>query len=266
MLGVYVQVKLIICDEIERISGKITLSSNFQNKVKYSDFSVGNEFNTKMEHLSRNIIAPNERNEPTYWFYERLRGQYDEKKKQLHTKTDKEYFDFQYPKQKKFSKEDVAKIWSNWNQVPYDAVKGASSTYETFMKTIIDRSFVPDEDYYKKTIALLLIYKFLMSRSENKYYANGKATVVAYAMAMLKFQTLGNIDLLKIWKQQSISDNMKIYLNSLCEKIYNLLNDQARMINSSILSYGKTKPAYEFIKGQNFGLNIHLLDDDMIDK
>ena len=73
--GVFVQVKLIISDEIEKISGNIALSSNFQNKVKYSDFSVSNEFNVNLEKLSRGIIIPNANNEPIHWFYERLRGQ-----------------------------------------------------------------------------------------------------------------------------------------------------------------------------------------------
>lgn len=262
LVGVYVQVKLIISDEIEKISGNITLSSNFQNKVKYSDFSVSNEFNRKMEELSRNVVIPNEKKDPIYWFYERLRGQYDEQKKHLHTKVDKDYFDFQFPKSKKFTKEDVAKIWTNWHQAPYDAVKGASTTYATFMKNILERSFIPDEIYYKKTIALLIIYKFLMSRPENKGYANGKATIVAYAMAMLEYYTYDKFDLLKVWENQNLSDNTKIYLNKLCDTIHNLFDNQARELTTSILSYGKSKAAYEFIKSQPLNIDIHLLDAD----
>lgn len=263
LVGVYVQVKLIISDDIEKISGNIALSSNFQNKVKYSDFSVSNEFNRKMEALSRNITAPSKNNEPTYWFYERLRGQYDEKRKQLHTKADKDYFDFQFPKNRKFSKEDVAKVWSNWHQTPYDAVKGSSTTYGTFMKNVVERGFVPDENYYKETISLLMIYQFLMKRPENKGYANGKATVVAYTMAMLGYYTCGNFDLIKVWENQALSDSTKIYLNYLCDKIYYMLDNQSRDLSTSILSYGKTKGAYDFIKSSPLNIDIHLLDNDI---
>ena len=101
-----------------------------------------------------------------------------------------------------------------------------------------------------------------MSRPENKNYANGKATIVAYAMAMLELQTFGKFDLLKVWQNQGISDNTKIYLNSLCDKIYSLLYSQATNLNSTILSYGKTKAAYDFIKSQALGVDIHLLDND----
>ena len=264
LVGVYIQVKLIISDEIEKISGKITLSSNFQNKVKYSDFSVSNEFNDKMEKLSRGMIVPNKNNELTYWFYERLRGQYDEHKKRLKTKADRDMFDFQYPKQRKFTKEDIAKVWSNWNQSPYDAVKGASTTYAAFMKEQVDRSFIPDEDYYKKTIALLIMYKFLMSRPENKSYANGKATVVAYTMAMLASLSLNRYDLLKVWDNQGLSDNTKIFLNQVCDKVYQLLSVQVVKLSTTILSYGKTKGAYDFISNQPLGVDIHLLDNDIV--
>lgn len=262
--GVFVQVKLIISDDIEKLAGNIALSSNFQNKIKYSDFSVGNEFNVKIEKLSRGIVIPNANNEPIYWFYERLRGQYDETKKPLKTKIDREMFDIRYPKQKKFTKEDVAKVWTNWNQTPYDAVKGASTTYSIFMKSQVERSFIPDEDFYKKTIALLIIYKFLMSRPENRSYANAKATVVAYAIAQLEYLTLGQFDLLKVWKNQEVSIETKAFLNSICEKIYSLLLERAESTNTTILSYGKTKSAYDYIKSQPLGVDIHLLDNDRI--
>lgn len=264
LLGVYVQLKLIVSDEIEKISGDIALSSNFQNKVQYSDFTVSNEFNTMFEQLSRGILIPNTNNEPVHWFYERLKGQYDEECKKRKTKQDKEYFEFCFPKKKKFSKEDVARIWSNWNQLPYDAVKGATTMYAAFMKSIVERGFIPDEDYYKKTIALLIIYKYLLSRPENKQYSNGKATVIAYAMAIMSSRTFGRFDLLKVWERQDISDNTKIYLNSVCDKIYTLFQERVSDLNKPLLSYGKSKPAYDFIISQSLDVDHHLLDDDLI--
>lgn len=264
LVGVYVQLKLIVSDDIEKISGNIALSSNFQNKVQYSDFTVSNEFNTRFEQLSRGILIPNANNEPTHWFYERLKGQYDEECKKRRTKQDKEYFEFCFPKKKKFSKEDVARVWSNWNQLPFDAVKGATTMYAAFMKSVVDRGFIPDEDYYKKTIGLLIIYRYLLSRPDNKQYANGKASVIAYAMAIMSTQTFGRYDLLKVWQKQDVSDNTKIYLDSLCNKLYQLLLDRVTNLNTTILSYGKTKPAYEFIMSQSLGVDHHILDNDLI--
>lgn len=264
LLGVYVQLKMIVSDNIERISGNIALSSNFQNKVQYSDFTVSNEFNTKFEQLSRNILIPNANNEPTHWFFERLKGQYDEEFKKRRTKQDKEYFEFCFPKKKKFTKEDVARVWSNWNQMPFDTVKGATTMYVAFMKSIVERGFIPDEDYYKKTIALLIIYRYLLSRPDNRNYANGKASVIAYAMAIMSSQTFGRFDFNKVWKNQEISDNTKIYLDSLCNKIYALFQDKVSSIGTTLLSYGKTKPAYDFIISQPLEVDHNLLNEDLL--
>lgn len=55
----------------------ISRYSNTQNKVKFADYSSNNSFNTEMERLSRRTIIPNSDNEPIFWFYERVRGQYD---------------------------------------------------------------------------------------------------------------------------------------------------------------------------------------------
>lgn len=264
LLGVYVQLKLVISEDIEKISGDIALSSNFQNKVQYSDFTVSNDFNTKMESLSRNILIPNGNNEPIHWFYERLKGQYDQESKRINIKQDREYFEFCFPKKNKFTKEDVARVWSSWHQTPYIAVKGATTMYAAYMKSVVERGFIPDEDYYKKTIALIIIYKFLLSRPENRNYTNGKASVIAYAMAIMSSQTFGRFDLLKIWQEQKLSNNTKIYLNSICDKIYTLFLKIVSEQGTTILSFCKTKNAYDFIMSQPLGTGFHLLDNDLI--
>jgi hypothetical protein len=35
-------------------------------------------------------------------------------------------------------------------------------------------------------------------------------------------------------------------------------------LNTTLLSYGKTKPAYDFIMSQSLDVDHHLLDDDLI--
>ena len=263
LLGVFVQMKLIIANNMEAISSNVTRSSNFQNAIKMSDFSVGNKINTTLEELSRKTRVPSPNNEPTYWFYERLRGQYEVNRKNLHTKEDKDYFNYQFPKARVFKKEDVAKVWANWHLQPYDAVKGASTTYGIFMKAV--NGLVPDETYYKKIIALLIIQKFLLSRPENKQYTNGKATVVAYAMAMLNYLTTDRFNLLKVWDNQCLSDNAKIYLNKLCDKIYAHLYHQAVVVrNTTILSYGKSKDAFKNLQAEPLDIDFHLLDNDKL--
>ena len=83
-------------------------------------------------------------------------------------------------------------------------------------------------------------------------------------MAILSSQSFGRFDLLKVWQNQTLSDNTKIYLNSVCDKIYSLFINRVAEQGTTILSFCKTKGAYEFIMSQPLGVNIHLLDDDLI--
>jgi hypothetical protein len=250
LYGVYVQVKIIVMPkEFEQMASNITKFSNSQTKIKFSDFSVSNNFNTTLEKLSRNVLIPNENNEPKYWYFERLRGQYDQEKKGLKTKEDQKYFDSKYSKDRRFKKEEVAKLWKSWEGEPYDAVKGESTNYDLYMQK--HESLSPDENYYRKTIALLIIYRFLMQRPENKKYGNRKATIMAYAIAYLNHRTFGHLNLEKIWQQQALSENMIKYLNQLCESINEAMLELAGEI--AVLSWGKRKQSFKEII--EYGIN-----------
>lgn len=260
LLGVYVQVKIIISNKIENYAGRITVSSNFQNQIKLPDFTAGNKFNTTLEELSNTIVVPNKNHDLKHWFYERLRGQYDETKKSKKTKYERDMFEARSPSELKFSKEDASKVWCAWAGLPHEAVKGASTTYTTFMKRMNEVCPVPDDQFYKELIAKLIIYRFLKKRPENKKYGNGKATVMAYAMALMRELSFDRFDLLKIWENQSLSENNMIFLNVLCDQIYEYLSEKAQKLNTTILSYGKTKDVLSEMLRKVWNVDRTLLD------
>lgn len=127
---------------------------------------------------------------------------------------------------------------------PCEAVKGAGTTYDSFITDIREKSTVPDDIYYKETIGLLILYNFLKARPENKTYRNAKAPVIAYAIAYLHYITFDSFDLLKIWQQQDLSDNQKKGLNKLCEIIFRVLDSMATSEGTSVLSYSKRKDVF----------------------
>lgn len=260
LYGVYVQVKIIVMPEnFENMASDITRYSNSQNKIKFSDFSASNNFNITLEKLSRHVMIPNERNEAKYWYFERLRGQYDQEKKMLKTKEDQKYFDSKYSKDRRFKKEEVAKIWKSWDGEPYDAVKGESTNYDLYMQK--NETVVPDENYYHKTIALLIVYHFLKVRPENKKYGNRKATIMAYAIAYLNYRTFGRLDLEKIWKQQALSENLIKYLNQLCDSINDAMIELAG--DFAVLSWGKRKQSFKELIDFGLGDDKTLLDSEI---
>jgi hypothetical protein len=244
----------------EQMASDITRYSNSQSKIKFSDFSVSNNFNITLERLSRSTIIPNENNSPIYWYFERLRGQFEQEKKSLKTKEDQKFFESKYSKDRRFKKEEVAKVWKSWEGEPYDAVKGEATNYDLYMQK--HESLIPDDAFYRKTIALLIIYRFLKQRPENKNYRNRKATIMIYAIAYLNHRTYGHLNLDKIWKEQTLSENMIKYLNQLCESINEAILELAGEMG--VLSWGKRKQAFKDLI--EFGLkdDKSLLETEMI--
>ena len=261
--GVYVQVKIIILNEdVNAIAGNITKYSNTQSKVKFADFTISNAFNMEMERLSRQIIVPNANNDARYWFFERVRGQYDIEKKKNTTKESLQYFNMMYPKDLKFKKEELAKVWKSWKQEPYDAVKGEGMNYDLFITELVNHNFIPDEVYYKKSVALLLIYRFLASRPENKEYKNKKAPVIAYTMAYLNYITANRLDLLSIWKNQALSINLQVFLNKLAEQIKNALV-RASGSGDGVLSFSKRKDAFTLMLHEHIACDRKLIQEEL---
>ena len=85
--GIYVAIKLteiedsLSPEEQDDLVRAISQSSNNQNKVSSVDFSSNSPFQRKIEKLSQRIPAPAVDNQQygTHWFYERVRGAYEQK-------------------------------------------------------------------------------------------------------------------------------------------------------------------------------------------
>lgn len=265
LLGVYVMVKLIVIDESKRDEiTRISKYTNTQNKVKFADFSSNNSFNREMEHLSRTVLIPNDNNDPLYWFYERVRGQY-KLEQNKRNKAGQESFKKMYPSERRFDKEVVAKLWMSWYGTPHEAVKGSSTTYAAFLNVIDDGKFAPDETYYKHTVALLIIYKYLLKHGKDADYSNATAPAAAYSLAYLNYITLGNLDLMKIWQNQELPEKLMDFLDNLSDKVKDELEYYAVSDKKSVLSISKTKPIYPNIQKKDLGCDIETIRRFMSD-
>ena len=256
LLGVYVMVKLIIIDDNSRNKiTEITRYSNTQNKVKFAEYSSNNSFNTEIERLSRKTLIPNPSNEPIFWFYERVRGQYKIELNNRSLKADKEAFKRMFNQKRKFDKELLAKLWLIWNGSPWVALKGAVECYSSFLSTIDDGKYAPDENYYKQSIALLIIYNSLIAHAKKEKFGGAKLPAIAYAMAYLNFITLGNVDLQRIWDLQEIPEKIAEVLNNLCDRIKAELEAYAIASGKSVNNTSKSKNVYLELKNKDLGFD-----------
>ena len=262
LAGVFVQVKLIVIgpqQSVNELASKISRSSNSQNAVKDADFSVSEQFNTTMQELSRRLVIPNDRGDVMYWYYERIRGQFEEERNRLKKKDEKDAFLTKYPKQCRFTKENMAIACMSWDMLPGEAVKGAGTTYDTFINGVISSGFVPNENYFKTIVGLQIIYNYLKSRKENKNYKNGKAPVIAYTMAYLHYITFEDFPLVELWETQQLNDDQKEALDEIAEMMFRMLSEIATEEMTSILSISKRKGVFEEIKQKASGEELYTL-------
>ena len=263
--GAFVTVKIIVSsNNNSKIVRNIAISSNSQNKVRPLELLNASQFCIELESLSRSIMIPNDKHEPLYWFYERIRDEHKIEMRKCKTRMEREYFDSIYPSDKKFNIETLAKIWISWGQEPEKATKGPFTNCTYYLNQLEERHFFPDEEYYKKSIALIIIYKYMLSRPDTKKYGIRRSPVTIYAMAYLNFITNGYLDLNSIWKRQYLSDALQSFIDRLCDVINEKMCSDIKSMRISTWSYARKHETYDLFKSVDFGLDICSISGDLI--
>lgn len=276
---IFVQVKLSIIKAKSRhseIVSRIAEYSNTQNKVAFSELSSNIPFHVEVEKLSRSIVTPYVEGDTvqTKWFYERARGQYkNARMREGFTTAKRKAFDRKNPRSQVFTKGDLAKFVNVFIEVqknkktvigPHIVVRGNEKNYVEFIKhNLIEK---PDNVYFEDLIAKAILYKSAEKIYGVKPNALGdlRYITVPYALAWLGHQTDGRIDLLKIWKNQAISDEMKNLLRELMVKLEKYLKTVAT--GSLYGEFAKKQDCWDLIKKQNFDLSVDkILKRDFID-
>lgn len=207
---IYVQAKFSVVapEKVNEIVPLISRYANNQNKVSEADFSANDPFHIQIEELSRTIWAPavDGTQRQTRWFYERARGQYLDAKGREVTATKKKIFTTTHPTSQKFTKTDLAKFENTWNQLPHLVSLGAEKNFREFIIQLTKRGkFQPDEDYFKRLIAKVILFRQTEKIVQAQQFGGYRANIVTYTLAYLSYKTAQRIDLERIWKEQGLS-------------------------------------------------------------
>ncbi len=216
---VHVQMKLSIIDPelAAEIVPKISEYANSQNKVSTTDFFSNHPFHIRIEQFSRRVLAPSADGvfRQSRWFYERARGQYQNARSLL-TVSKRKAFDLENPKHQKFDKSELAKFAMPWEGFPHFVARGAQKNFIEFAKRIetswntASENF--NEDYFKRVAAMAMIFRETEKIvSAQPWYTGGgtRAKIVPYAIFLLSEGARvqgGEIDLLRVWKLQSLPE------------------------------------------------------------
>lgn len=256
---VYVQVKLtVITDKshIENIVPDISKYANTQNKVNAADFFSNHPYHLRIEEMSRRLSVNPQKGKirTSYWYYERIRGQYNNALANKNTLGEKKSFKSSYPKDQKIEKVDLAKFIYSWEMKPMIVSLGGQKCFSDFAdkmgKAWSQNDNYYNERYFKELIAKAIIFKSLDKRIKaQSWYSGDKAQIITYTMAKISYdlsQRNINLDFMKIWEQQCISDDLIHYLTFIAEKINTSIRANAASL--SVSEWCKRQACWEIVK------------------
>jgi hypothetical protein len=224
--SVFVAMKISEVVDPERVTEvvqSISRYANSQNKVSFSDLGANDPFHVQLQNLAENEVAarPAEapagellaERKPTYWYYERMRGQYQNDLARLKTKKQKDEYKVLRPKSQVFSKIDIGRWEMTWNEQPYAVSRGGEKNYAIFSDW--RRKNLPTEPtvtWFRHLIAKGLVVEACDRLVRESKIPGYKANIVAYAVALLVCRHREEISLDRIWERQEVDASILDWL------------------------------------------------------
>ena len=256
---VFVQMKLTIIDDdrVEDLVPRISQFANTQNTVNAADFFSNHPFHIRMEEFSRRIWAPAVGDEQleTHWYYERVRGQYDEEQARLDAPTKRRFLK-QNPKSQLVRKLLLAKFENVWDGDPVVVNLGGQKNFAAYAERIAaewksgpDRF---DEAYFRRAIARAILFKSIEKLvSAQVWYAGGyRANIVAYSIALLAhvLELRGLVlDHERIWSDQAISEELSGAMTQITSLVNDTLTGADRGL-ANVTEWAKKEACWESIR------------------
>lgn len=222
-------------DDLEELISNISKYSNAQSRVSPVDLRSRNSQLVKIKALSESIVTPS----GLKWFFERAKGEYNTMLRIAGA--NKARYKKDFPNERRFSKEQLAKYYSAWGDKPYMVKKGGEKVFRYFIEEISGEGASKkaadiNRMFYEELISKIIIFKKLEA-----LYGQGKnsmgqlrSAVVPYSISVLYNFTDGNkkglpFDLLKIWMNEDFEDD----LNAFFKDVLLLMNDLIKKYSKS---------------------------------
>jgi hypothetical protein len=195
---------------LDEMVSAVSRSANSQNTVQPADFSANEPFHVAVEDLANDVWLPDGSGR---WFYERARGSYGAAELASSARAEKSRrFARETPKDRRFSKTDLAKYLNAWNGAPQLVSFGSQKNFQYFMQSMKEDhpdGFLPDENWYRAFIAKAILFRSVQKIAKSQKFPAYQANITAYSVAWISWAVDGLLDFDLIWKQQAISREMK---------------------------------------------------------
>lgn len=203
----------IICvggGNLDEMVSAISRSANSQNTVQPADFSANEPFHVAVETLANNVWLPDGSGR---WFYERARGSYGAMELASSSRAERSRkFARETPKDRRFSKTDLAKYINAWNGSPHLVSFGNQKNFQYFMQSMKESSVEhssPDEKWYRAFIAQAIVFRSVQKIVKDRKFPAYQANISAYLVSWLASASAGGFDFEYVWKQQAVSNDFK---------------------------------------------------------
>lgn len=258
MNHVMVPVKLTVIkhsNNSDLLISDIAKYANTQSKVNESDLSSNEKFYITMEKFSREVCVPQviPGTELEKWFFERSRGQYNYEQ----SRAKKTSFKREFPNAKKFDKKLLAKAVMSWEQEPYTVSLGGEKNFITYNSRIRSNEGLFDfnEDYYKKCIGSIIIYKAIEKEVKLLKFGGYNNNITTYTLSVISSIAQYKMDLIKIWDDQGVDDEFKHIIRCIAKDVYKLITDTPDY-NKNVAMYCRKEECWEKVKQHDFDLEV----------
>ncbi|HAS22703.1 MAG TPA: hypothetical protein DCR51_06085, partial [Idiomarina loihiensis] len=232
--NIFVQVKLAVIEgsQINEVVPNISKFANTQNKVSTADLEANSEVQVQIERISKQVQTPQRAGEihSSKWFYERARGQF----KSLFaykSPSEKKKLELLYPRKQLITKTDLAKYDFAFDARPHHVSEGAQKCFSKYTSVLskLGASAI-NESWFKRSVSKAILFNELdnaVLRSEWYQADRGyKAQIVAYSISASadSFRASGlQIDLDRIWREQSVNGDFLYWLLNVAHKVAQIL-------------------------------------------
>ena len=237
-------------EELNNLISNISRFSNTQSKVSKVDLKTSNDELKSIKVLSRSVVAPNQNK----WFFDLSKGEFTTLVKLAGNlkKIEKEY-----PKERRFSKEELGKFYTSWGLTPYLVKLGGDKVFRYFIEDLSGdgdkkRAKTIDRDFYEQLIAKIILFRELEKLHGFGKNAMGqlRSAVIPYTISsvylyMNEVKNQPNFNLGLIWKNQELDDMMRSFFTDLMKLINQLIKDYSQ--SDDFGSYSKKEQLWKDI-------------------
>jgi hypothetical protein len=218
--------------EFEDLITNISLSSNTQTKVTNVDLSSRNPYLDKLKKLSISYISKGSQG----WFFEKVKGEF---LTYLNTSPNKKQLEKEFPRNRRLTKEQIAKYYVAWGEKPYMVKKGGERVFRDFV-SILEKEYAMPEDmdqiFYEDLIAKVILFREFerIYGERDKAIGQLRSATVPYAISAIYYHTRTSTGT----ATGSYLNLAKILSNgSLEHDLSSLAYDLLKLMNKCILYY-----------------------------